>query len=388
MNIIEKVKSKFLESYQKSPDFTVNAPGRVNLIGEHTDYNDGFVLPCAIDFATVICVSRRSDSLVNIVAIDCDEQTDTFDVNSTINKHESQLWSNYVRGVVDEIKKAGFTLAGCDIVIGGNIPQGTGLSSSASLEVGIAAAFNHLCQLDISLVDIAKISQAAENNFVGCACGIMDQLASACGKSQQAVGIDCRSLDLTYTTISDDMTIMIINSNVKRGLVDSEYNTRREQCEEAAAFFGKTSLRDVELAEFESKKGEMDSIVANRAEHVLFENQRTLDALKAFKVNDVKEISSLMAQSHASMRDLFEITTTEIDYLVDIISSVIDERGGVRMTGGGFGGCVVAFVANDLVDTVKQVVEDKYTKETSLVADIFVSRAANGVSVINEVEEA
>jgi galactokinase len=215
----------------------------------------------------------------------------------------------------------------------------------------------------------------------------MDQLASACGKSQQALGIDCRSLELTYTTISDEMTIIIINSNVKRGLVDSEYNTRRAQCEQAAAFFGETSLRDVPLSTFESKKHDMEHVVAKRAEHVLFENRRTLDALKAFKVNDVKKISALMAQSHASMRDLFEITTPEIDYLVEIISSVIGVRGGVRMTGGGFGGCVIAFVANDLVETVKQVVSDKYEKETGLVESIFVSRAANGVSVINALEE-
>jgi len=387
MTIIKKVQTEFLSHYKKTPAFIVNAPGRVNLIGEHTDYNDGFVLPCAIDFSTVVCVSPRTDSLVNVFAIDCDGEVDSFDLNDKIAFNETKFWSNYVRGVIDELKKKGFTLSGCDIAIGGNVPQGAGLSSSASLEVGIAAAFNQLCELGLSVVELAQISQAAENNFVGCACGIMDQLASACGKENQALGIDCRSLALIHTPISDAMTIVIINSNVKRGLVESEYNTRRQQCESAAAFFGKTILRDVTIADFEVDKSNMDVVVAKRAEHILFENQRTLDAMEAFKTNDIKTISRLMAQSHVSMRDLFEITTSEIDYLVNIIGDVIGERGGVRMTGGGFGGCVVAFVANDLVDSIVDVVNEKYEKETDIKESLFITTAADGVSVITDVEE-
>ncbi|MBU2872072.1 galactokinase [Colwellia sp. E2M01] len=386
MDIIKKVKTKFLNHYSKSPAFIVNAPGRVNLIGEHTDYNDGFVLPCAIDFSTVICVSPRTDLVVNVFAIDCNEEVDSFDLNDSIAFNDTQFWSNYVRGVIDELKKRGFTLAGCDIAIGGNVPQGAGLSSSASLEVGIAATFNQLCDLGLSTVELAQISQAAENNFVGCACGIMDQLASACGKNDQALGIDCRSLELIHTPISDDNTIVIINSNVKRGLVDSEYNTRRQQCESGAEFFGKTKLRDVTIADFEAQKSAMDPLVAKRAEHILYENQRTLDAMEAFKVNDMPAISRLMAGSHASMRDLFEITTPEIDYLVQIIADVIGDRGGVRMTGGGFGGCIVAFVANDLVDTVVDIVAEKYEKQTGIKESIFITTAADGVSVITDIE--
>ncbi|GGA86107.1 galactokinase [Neiella marina] len=378
----EKVTSGFEVAFGHQPDFIVRAPGRVNLIGEHTDYNDGFVLPCAIQYATLVAVSARADDKVVVSALDYDGQTDEFVLSEQIVPQENKLWANYVRGVVTELQKRGHQLKGCNLAITGNVPQGAGLSSSAALEVGIGYAFDQLCQLNIDKADIALIGQAAENNFVGCACGIMDQLISACGREQMAIGIDCRTLGLTEVSIPSGMTIMMINSNVKRGLVDSEYNTRRAQCEQAAAHFGVSHLRDVTVAVFEMKKDQLDPVVAKRAEHVVYENKRTVDAMKAFNKGDIVKISQLMAASHASMRDLFEITTKEIDYLVELIDGVLQDKGGVRMTGGGFGGCVVALVPEAMVDEISKLIEDNYQADTGLKETIYISGPMAGVDTL------
>lgn len=382
MELIDKVNTGFAETFSHAPDFIVQAPGRVNLIGEHTDYNDGFVLPCCIDYSALIAVSQRDDNQVKVVALDYEGQTDVFALDEPLVFVEDKMWANYVRGVVSELAKRGHSLSGCNIAVTGNVPQGAGLSSSAALEVGIAYAFNHLCSLNINNKDIALISQAAENNFVGCACGIMDQLISSCGEDKMALGIDCRSLELTGVRIPDGMTIMMINSNVKRGLVDSEYNVRREQCEEAAKHFNVSHLRDVSIALFESHKHELSPVVAKRAEHIVYENQRTLDAMQAFNSSNISQISSLMAASHESMKSLFEITTSEIDYLVEIIHEVLGSQGGVRMTGGGFGGCIVALVPDDLVPSVASVVEQKYQTFSGLKESIYISQPVKGVAVI------
>lgn len=382
MNIESNARNAFLSHYGRDADFVVKAPGRVNLIGEHTDYNDGFVLPCAIEYATYIAVAPRTDNTVNVLALDCDNEIDSFVLGQEIAHHPSQSWSNYVRGVVDELQKRGHVLSGCDICITGNVPQGAGLSSSAALEVGVAYAFNHLCELSIDRKEIAKIGQAAENNFVGCNCGIMDQLISACGQQNQALGIDCRSLELIEVTIDPKMTIMMVNSNVKRGLVDSEYNLRRQQCDAGAKALGKTSLRDVSIREFEQQKCSLDPQVAKRIEHIVYENARTLNAMQAFTNNDVQQLSKLMAESHASMRDLFEITTFEIDTLVEIINNVLGIQGGVRMTGGGFGGCVVAFMPNDMVEEVIAAISYEYQAKTGLKESIYTSLPTSGVCVL------
>lgn len=382
MEQLLKVNSGFEQAFLKKADFIIKAPGRVNLIGEHTDYNDGFVLPCAIEYATVVAVSARTDNHVNVIALDYEGESDEFNLDEPIKFVENKMWANYVRGVVSELIKRGYSLKGCNIAITGNVPQGAGLSSSAALEVGIADAFNQLCSLNISKKDIALISQAAENNFVGCACGIMDQLISASGEEGKALGIDCRTLELTEVNIPAGMTIMMINSNVKRGLVDSEYNVRREQCETAAQFFGVSHLRDVSVDDFEAKKQGLDPLVTKRAEHVIYENQRTLDAMDAFNQSDIKLISQLMEQSHESMKSLFEITTPQIDFLVELIHQEIGDTGGVRMTGGGFGGCIVALVPDDVVGSVISLVEKSYQKQTGLKESIYTSRPVKGVAVV------
>lgn len=382
MEQLSKVTTGFAEAFSTPAEFVIKAPGRVNLIGEHTDYNDGFVLPCAIEYATLVAVSARTDNLINVIALDYAGESDQFNLDEPIEFIDSKMWANYVRGVVSELIKRGHSLQGCNIAITGNVPQGAGLSSSAALEVGIADSFNQLCKLEISKQDLALISQAAENNFVGCACGIMDQLISASGKDGKALGIDCRTLELTDVSIPSGMTILMVNSNVKRGLVDSEYNTRRQQCEQAAKFFGVSHLRDVSVTHFEANKQALDPLVAKRAEHVIYENQRTLDAMAAFNHSDIKLISQLMRQSHESMKSLFAITTPQIDFLVDLIHAEIGDTGGVRMTGGGFGGCIVALVADDAVNGVIALIERNYHKQTGLHESIYSSRPVKGVALV------
>lgn len=382
MEQLSKVTTGFAEAFSTPAEFVIKAPGRVNLIGEHTDYNDGFVLPCAIEYATLVAVSARTDNLINVIALDYAGESDQFNLDEPIEFIDSKMWANYVRGVVSELIKRGHSLQGCNIAITGNVPQGAGLSSSAALEVGIADSFNQLCKLEITKQDLALISQAAENNFVGCACGIMDQLISASGKDGKALGIDCRTLELTDVSIPSGMTILMVNSNVKRGLVDSEYNTRRQQCEQAAKFFGVSHLRDVSVTHFEANKQALDPLVAKRAEHVIYENQRTLDAMAAFNHSDIKLISQLMRQSHESMKSLFAITTPQIDFLVDLIHAEIGDTGGVRMTGGGFGGCIVALVADDAVNGVIALIERNYHKQTGLHESIYSSRPVKGVALV------
>lgn len=238
-------------------------------------------------------------------------------------------------------------------------------------------------KLELSQSDIALIGQQAENEFVGCNCGVMDQMISAEGREYHAMLLDCRSLETKAVPIPEDLAVVIINSNKKRGLVDSEYNTRRDQCEEAARIFGVKALRDVNIEEFEKRKSELDDVVAKRARHVITENMRTCEAAKALSSNNIKRLSELMAESHASMRDDFEITVDEIDKLVEMVREVIGDKGGVRMTGGGFGGCIVALVQIELVETVKKTVESRYELETGLKESIYICKAKEGAGLVH-----
>ncbi|MGS2722680.1 galactokinase [Porticoccus sp. GXU_MW_L64] len=374
----------FAEHFGYTHQQLVQAPGRVNLIGEHTDYNDGFVLPCAIDYSAVVAAARRDDHQVRVVSLDYDNQQDVFSLDADIAHHPEYLWANYIRGVVKCLQQRGYLLGGADLVVTGNVPQGAGLSSSAALEVVIGQVFKALYDLDISQQEIALNGQDAENNFVGCNCGIMDQLISAKGEQGNALLIDCRSLDTRSVEMPKDLAVMIINSNVKRGLVDSEYNTRREQCEQAAAAFGAPALRDVSLQAFDAGRDGLDPVVAKRARHVITENARTEAAAQALAAQDIELLSRLMAESHASMRDDFDITVPPIDYLVKLVHSQIGNRGGVRMTGGGFGGCVVALMPHDLVSNVREVIHQNYEQETGIKESIYVCTPSAGAGVLEE----
>ena len=381
MDPLHNARNAFFAAFGAAPALAVQAPGRVNLIGEHTDYNDGFVLPCAIDYRTVICGSPRDDGQVRVVAADYADERDEFGLNATIEPCHDRLWANYVRGVVKYLQEAGHAVGGANLAISGNVPQGAGLSSSASLEVATGQFFKALGGLDIDPTDIALIGQRAENRFVGCNCGIMDQLISARGEAGHALLIDCRSLATQSVAMPDGIAVVIINSNVQRGLVGSEYNTRRRQCEEAARYFGVKALRDVDLPTYAAKASGLDALVARRARHIITDSQRALDLAAALSAGDMQRIGQLMADSHASMRDDFEITCPPVDALVDIVKDVIGENGGARMTGGGFGGCVVSLVPGELVDVVRSAVAEYYSEATGLQASIYVCQPSAGVGV-------
>ncbi|WP_290013972.1 galactokinase [Proteus terrae] len=376
--LINNVTHSFSSIFGYAPTHFIQAPGRVNIIGEHTDYNDGFVLPCAINYQMVVAAAKREDNIIRVIAVDYQNEVDEFNLDNSIEFLPNKMWANYVRGVIHFLQKDNYSFHGMDIAISGNVPQGAGLSSSAALEVAIGQTLKTLYQLPISQKEIALNGQKAENQFVGCNCGIMDQLISACGEENHALLIDCRSLETSAVTMPENMVVMIINTNKKRGLVDSEYNTRRQQCEEAAHILNVTALRDATLEDLLAKKALMSEVVYRRARHVITENSRTLDAAEALRRGDLTTLSQLMMQSHHSMRDDFEITVKEVDSLVEIVKSVIGDRGGVRMTGGGFGGCVVALVTPDLVNKVVDSVKAQYEAKTGLKETIYICSASQG----------
>lgn len=367
----------FKQQFLHAPDIVCHAPGRVNIIGDHTDYNDGFVLPAAINYGTTIAASVREDKVVKVYAHDCEQQTNEFSLND-ISFDEQMMWSNYVRGTLQALIKKHPEIKGANLVVTGNVPQGAGLSSSASFEIAILKAFSQLYQLDLQGVNAALLGQQAENEFVGCNCGIMDQLISAMGQQGHAMLLDCQDLTFEEAPIPDDLTLFIVNSNVKRGLVDSEYNLRRQQCEEVAKYFGVSALRNVTLAQLNAAKEHIEPVLFKRARHVITENHRVVDTFKALKNNDMASISVAMRDSHVSLRDDFEVTTKVMDGLVEMIDSVLGAKGGVRMTGGGFGGCVIALVPIDLVEQVKDVVNSRYEKEFALKPSFYHCTATQG----------
>ena len=384
MTPIQKSQHIFTQKYNKQPELTVYAPGRVNIIGEHTDYNDGFVMPCAINFGTAVSGTKQDDHIWNVYAADLDE-TDEFSLNVEIPKSEHK-WANYVRGVVKFIQERyPHFQQGANLVISGNVPLSSGLSSSAALEVAVGKFCQQLGDLPLSHTDIALNGQKAENQFVGANCGNMDQLISALGQENHLLMIDCRSLETIPTPVPQDVAVIIVNSNVPHDLVTGEYNTRRQQCEEAAKFFGVKALRDVSVEQFRKREAELTALsplAAKRARHVVTENQRVLDAVEALKKNDLTRLGELMGESHDSMRDDFEITVPQIDYLVELAQLVIGKSGGARMTGGGFGGCIVALAPHDKVDAVRKIIADNYEKTTGLKETFYVCTASQGVRVI------
>lgn len=376
------VSQLFTEKYHHKPDIIVHAPGRVNLIGDHTDYNDGLVLPAAINFGTNIAASARNDNIIRVYAHDCDKQMVEFSLEN-IQFDQEKMWVNYIAGTMKVIQQSYPypLIMGADLVISGNLPQNAGLSSSASLEIAVLKTFSELYKLDMTGIKAALKAQEAENKFVGCNCGVMDQLIIAVGKQNNALMLDCRSLTLAYAPIPENYSIFIVNSNVKRSLVDSKYNERREECEKAAALFGKKALRDLTMRELDSKKDSLDPVLYRRARHVVSENSRVVSAFSALRNSDISTLSMLMKDSHLSMKNDFEITTREIDGLVEIIDNAIGERGGVRMTGGGFGGCVVALIPDELVESLSTLVEQQYLSDYGLTANIYICHASQGAFV-------
>lgn len=370
----------FVDTFGAEPAHYFQAPGRVNLIGEHTDYNDGFVLPCAIDYQAMVAATPRDDNKIVVTAAAFNNQITEFELTLPIQPSTEASWSNYIRGVATALLERDMPLVGANLAVIGNVPQGAGLSSSACLEVCISLTLTRLANQDTSLKDLALIGQEAENRYVGVNCGIMDQMVSARGEEGHAMLLDCRSLDIKSVAIPSNAAVVIINSNKKRGLVDSEYNTRRQQCEAVAKHFGVQALRDISVEMLEACKAELDEVAYRRARHVITEDVRTLEAAEVLPLGNLVRMGELMEQSHISMRDDFEITVSEIDFIVDTVKTVIGKDGGVRMTGGGFGGCVVALTPLDKVEAVKEAIAAHYTEQTGLVADIYVCKASQGAT--------
>ena len=375
----QRLLAAFVNAFDAAPTLWAQAPGRVNLIGEHTDYNDGFVLPCAIDAGTLLALHPRSDGVVRVLATDYGRAVDEFRVDQPITRNEHKPWANYVRGVLSVMQERGLPLQGANVAIAGDVPRGAGLSSSASLEVAVAQAWQ-LMMNDTALTptDLALIAQRAENAFVGCQCGVMDQLISARGEAGHALLIDCRSLQTTAVPMPEGAVVVIVESAIKRGLVDSAYNERRQQCEAAAHHLGLKALRDADLALLQARAGGLDEVTHRRAHHVITENQRTLQAADALKRGDLQHLGELMAQSHESMRADFEITTPAIDQLAQILRDAIGSEGGARMTGGGFGGCVVAVMPAKRVDAARTAVESQYRSPSGERGTVHVCHASAG----------
>lgn len=356
--------------------FLTWSPGRVNIIGEHTDYNDGFVLPMAINYATWVALQPRQDNRVIITALDKNEKLE-IDLDN-FSKGEGG-WQEYVTGVAWALQEAGHTLAGWEGVFSGDVPIGAGLSSSAALELALARAFALVSDLKWDPTQMALICQKAENRWVGINSGIMDQMISACGKKKFALLIDCRSLKTKQVPLHKKTQFVILDTATRRGLLDSAYNERRSQCEAVACHFDVKALRDVTLDQLQEIAGILDMVLYRRAQHVISENQRVLDAVKALNQGNAAALGLLMNESHASMRDDYEISRKEVDQMVAIAQA---QPGcyGARMTGGGFGGCAVALVAEDQVENFKDRVMQEYHAKTGLNPKIYVSSATDGTS--------
>ncbi len=358
----------FGDHFGGAPALVARAPGRVNLIGEHTDYNDGFVLPCAIGFQTQVALRPRTDGAVRVLALDAAAAAgapqatamDEFLAQARPARAHQGGWRDYVRGMVAALVRQGLAPGGADLAIAGDVPQGAGLSSSASLLVALGQAFALAAaaagRSAPTAADLALLAQRVENDDVGCQCGVMDPLASACGVAGHALLLDCRSLALTPVPLASGLAVLVVDSGQRRGLVDSAYNLRRQQCEAAAQHFGVAALRDLDATRLAAGGHGLDPVSLRRARHVVTENERTLQATAALRAGDVPALARLMAASHASMRDDFEITTPAIDALVDALAAVLGSDGGVRMTGGGFGGCVVAVARKPAAQRALQAV--------------------------------
>ncbi len=373
-----RARTAFRAAWGEDPQLIARAPGRVNLIGEHTDYNDGFVLPCAIGFETVVAAGPTPDRHISAIATDYGDERDHIALD--VPQSATGGWRDYLRGMVHELGTA-TPLTGTRLAIAGNVPPGSGLSSSAALEVAIGHALLAVAGQALTSDQLAKAAQRAENGFVGAACGIMDQLISARGLADHALLIDCRSLACTAVAMPADMQIMIVNSGIRHSHAGGEYNQRRAQCAAAARHYGVAALRDLDMAALDARMAGLDPLSLRRARHVVSENARTLAATEALSNGDLRAMGRLMAGSHQSMRDDFEITVPPIDDLVALIASVLSGDGGARMTGGGFGGCVVALVPAGAVDEVAAVVCARYRTPDGTPPVITLSTASAGASV-------
>jgi galactokinase len=384
MHLAEKVSNKFKELYKETP-LIVRSPGRVNLIGEHTDYNMGFVLPAAIDKAIYFAIAPRSDNECKVFALDMNDQFD-FEINK-LNKSEKG-WPNYLMGVVEQLNNLGYKLKGFNCVFGGDIPIGAGLSSSAALEAGLAFALNHMFNLEIENISLVKIAQKAENEFVGVKCGIMDQFINIFGKSGNVLRIDCRSLEYDYFPFNyNNLSIVLFDTRVSHSLASSEYNQRRKECGEGVRIIRNDfpliqSLRDVSIDLLNEYSLKMDKTVYSRCRYAVEENDRLLKACTALENRDLVNFGSLMYKTHEGLSKDYEVSCKELDYLVELTISNPHVFGS-RMMGGGFGGCTINLIENDSIEQVSNKIAIEYRQKYNLEAGIYITKISNGTGIVD-----
>jgi len=384
------IESTFLGKVGKRRErVVVRSPGRVNLIGEHTDYNEGFVLPASVDKAMIFVVSPRTDGMSYFYAADL---KDEFSVPISSIERTQKGWPNYLLGVIEELKTMGFDVPGCDVVFGGDIPIGAGMSSSAAVECGFAFALNKLFDFGISRIDLVKLGQRSENNFVGLNCGIMDQFVNIFGEDKKVLKIDCRSLDYEYFPFErKDLAIVLCETEAKRSLASSEYNVRRRQCETGVRVLQNhrpeiKSLRDVSQEFLDEHRTEMEPIVFRRCAYVIEENSRVLKACEDLQRNDFRSFGEQMYRSHTGLRDDYQVSSPDLDFLVESASS-IEGVLGARMMGAGFGGCTINLVEQKSVDAFVEKMKERYRQRTGKANNVYITHIQSGTCLLPLTEE-
>jgi galactokinase len=380
---LEIVRKKYNELYHDEP-LLVRSPGRVNLIGEHTDYNMGFVLPGAIDKSIYLAIAPRNDDRVQVHAINLNDDY-VFEIN---NLEKLKIgWPNYLMGVVDQLIKAHYRMKGFNCVFGGDIPIGAGLSSSAAIEAGLAFALNHIFELEIDRLNIVKLAQKSENEFVGVQCGIMDQFINIFGEADRLLLLDCRSLDYECVPFKyKNVSVVLFNSNVSHSLASSEYNKRRKECNECVAVINKDfeqvhSLRDVSLEMLQQYRSKLDPIVYRRSIYAIEENDRVLKACATLKENDLNAFGSLMFRTHEGLRSEYEVSCKELDFLVELVDDYAEVYG-ARMMGGGFGGCTINLIEKSAVNDIGEMVQREYCKKFNREASMYVTSISAGTGIM------
>ncbi len=383
--MIERIKESFQKHFATKP-LIIQSPGRVNLIGEHTDYNEGFVLPAAIDKSITLAMAPNQSNKLRFVSVDKQETVETI-ISDSFQKSDKG-WPNYLLGVLDELQKDGFSFSGFDCVFGGNVPIGAGLSSSAALEGGVLFGVKELHNWDIPPVKMAEIAQRAENNFVGVRCGIMDQFASLNGKENHAIKLDCRSLDYEYIPFEhQNVRLLLCDTKVRRELASSEYNVRREQCEQGVQVLKQfnpkiTSLRDVSMPLLLEHKDELSPVVFKRCQFVLEENKRVLNSCSDLKNKDLESFGERMYQSHDGLQNKYEVSCEELDVLVQLAQNAPGVYG-ARMMGGGFGGCTLNLVEEEHTEDFIRFIKEGYRRHFDTDIEIYQTQISQGTHAIS-----
>jgi galactokinase len=388
--ITENVLKSFLSNFEgASSPLIVRSPGRVNIIGEHTDYNEGFVLPAAIDKAIYVAIDRRTDDKVSLYSVDFDEmyEVSLSDISPTDN------WATYILGVVSQLIERGHKIGGFNLALDGDVPIGAGLSSSAAVECATVYALNELFDLGIDKMEMVRIAQKAEHTFAGVMCGIMDQFASMFGKKDFVIKLDCRSLEYEYVPLKlHGYKVLLLNTNVKHSLSSSEYNTRRQQCEQGVAWVkeqhsGVNSLRDVTIEMLNEYVAPKDDVIYRRCKYVVEEKERLLKGCEELQEGNIKALGERMFKTHEGLSKDYEVSCKELDFLVEAVKDNPDVLG-ARMMGGGFGGCTINLVKEGAIDGLVEKLSKSYKDNNELELTAYIAQIENGTEVVNQKEYA